>query len=226
MVTAGTNPPCGALMGVLEFPGTMAANIEPTRADRLIARAIARNVNAPTERLAQKLTWAADEHVLCALALGWWACCRVGSANDRRVSDHILLVTIAASVLPHVMKLVFTQTRPDRLTLQGHWHGVPLSGKADHSFPSGHAIHVGALASAATQLPAGPRRAIWVAGAGLLLTRIVLLAHWASDVIAGVLFGAGLERVLRPITGFGRSSHNGENTDWRSAERTKTVSSC
>ena len=207
-------------------PITMAANIEPRRADRLIARAIARNVNAPTERLAQKLTWAADEHVLCALALGWWAWSRGRSANDRRASDHILLVTVAASVLPHLMKPAFTQTRPDRLTLQGHWHGVPLSGKRDHAFPSGHAIHVGALASAATQLPAGPRRAIWVAGAGLLLTRILLLAHWTSDVIAGLTLGVGLERALRPLTGFGRSSYGGEHTGWRSAERTKANSPC
>ena len=89
-----------------------------------------------------------------------------------------------------------------RLVGRGHWRGVPLSGKGDHAFPSGHAIHVGALASAATNLPAGPRRAIWVASAGLLLARIVLLAHWTSDVIAGVLFEVGLKRVLRPMTGF------------------------
>ena len=204
----------------------MAAKIEPTRFDRLISRTVVRNVNAPTESLARKLTWAADEKVLCALAVGWWAYCRGRPASDRRDSNHILLLTIAASVLPHLMKLMFTQTRPDRLTLQGHWHGVPLSGKGDHAFPSGHAIHVGALASAATELPAGPRRAIWVASAGLLLTRIVLLAHWTSDVIAGVLFGVGLERALRPITGFGRSSFNGEQTGCRSAERTSTRSSC
>ena len=204
----------------------MAANIKPTRTDRRIARAVARNVNAPTEQLVQKLTWAADEKVLCALALGWWGCCRGGSANDRHASNHILLVTVAASVLPHLMKLAFTQTRPDRLTLRGHLHGVPLSGKSDHAFPSGHAIHVGALVSAATELPAGPRRAIWVAGAGLLLTRIVLLAHWTSDVIAGLLLGVGLERGMRPITGFSRSSDSGVHTGWRSGERTKTRLPC
>jgi len=213
-------------MDVLEFPWTMAANIKPTRTDRRIARAVARNVNAPTEQLVQKLTWAADEKVLCALALGWWGCCRGGSANDRHASNHILLVTVAASVLPHLMKLAFTQTRPDRLTLRGHLHGVPLSGKSDHAFPSGHAIHVGALVSAATELPAGPRRAIWVAGAGLLLTRIVLLAHWTSDVIAGLLLGVGLERGMRPITGFSRSSDSGVHTGWRSGERTKTRLPC
>jgi hypothetical protein len=42
-------------------------------------------------------------------------------------------------------------------------------------------------------------------GAGLVLTRIVLLAHWTSDVIAGLAIGAAVERMLRHWTGFGLS---------------------
>jgi len=34
----------------------------------------------------------------------------------------------------------------------------------------------------------------------LSLTRIALLAHWASDVIAGFALGAAVERLLRPRT--------------------------
>ena len=68
----------------------------------------------------------------------------------RRASDHVLLTTIVASILPHVLKKVFDQERPDRLTVLGHVHGIPLSGKRLDAFPSGHAVHIGALASAAT----------------------------------------------------------------------------
>ncbi|WP_430642633.1 hypothetical protein [Bradyrhizobium japonicum] len=32
-----------------------------------------------------------------------------------------------------------------------------------------------------------------------------MLAHWASDVIAGLAIGAVLERLMRRLTGFGRS---------------------
>jgi undecaprenyl-diphosphatase len=51
-------------------------------------------------------------------------------------------------------------------------------------------------------LLAGPRRTIQALAVGLSLTRIVVLAHWASDVVAGFALGAVLERILRPWTGY------------------------
>ncbi len=90
----------------------------------------------------------------------------------------------------------------------GHLHGISLSGKRNDAFPSGHAFHMGALASAALTLSAGPRRTIQARAVGISMTRIVMLAHWTSDVVAGFALGAGLERLLRSWTGFfaGRSS--------------------
>ena len=72
-----------------------------------------------------------------------------------------------------------------------------------NAFPSGHAIHVGALASAATVLAPAKRNLVWSVGAGLVATRIILLAHWASDVAAGLAIGALMERLLRFWTGYG-----------------------
>jgi membrane-associated phospholipid phosphatase len=178
--------------------------VEPTRADVAIADAIAARTDRPTEHVAEAVTWGADEHVLCALALGWWLYARTREAPVRQASDHILLTTLVASALPHVLKTVFDQERPDRLTALGHMHGIPVSGKRLDAFPSGHAVHIGALASAATVLPSGQRNAVWAVGGGLVLTRIVLLAHWTSDVVAGLALGAGIERLLRFVTGFGR----------------------
>jgi membrane-associated phospholipid phosphatase len=109
--------------------------------------------------------------------------------------------------------LVFSQKRPDRVTVKGHLHGVPFSGKPLDAFPSGHAIHIGALGSAASRLPPVQRYAIWAAGAALVTTRVVLLAHWASDVAAGLVIGVGLERGLRRLTGFGRESSRCEPDD-------------
>ena len=48
---------------------------------------------------------------------------------------------------------------------------------------------------------------MWALSAGLALTRIVLLAHWASDVLAGLALGALTERLLRPFTGYGASAN-------------------
>jgi hypothetical protein len=178
--------------------------VKPTNADVAIADVVAARTGRSTEHAAEALTWGADEHVLCALAFGWWLYARTGDAEARRSSDHVLLTTLVSSALPHLLKTLIDQERPDRLTARGHLHGVPLSGKRLDAFPSGHAVHIGALASAATVLPPGQRNAVWAIGGGLVLTRIVLLAHWTSDVIVGLAVGASVERLLRLLTGFGR----------------------
>ena len=180
--------------------------IRPTAADILIANGISAHTGPRTEKIAKAATWGADEHVLCTLALGWWLYTRNRSAIQRRTGDHILLTTIVASALPHGLKTVFDQERPDRLTVRGHWRGIPFSGKPMDAFPSGHAVHIGALASAASVLPAKQRLAVWSTGAALVLTRVVLLAHWTSDVTVGLVVGALVERALRPITGYGHRS--------------------
>jgi undecaprenyl-diphosphatase len=177
--------------------------VRPTRADIEIANAVSAYTSPQTETVAETLTWGADEHVLCALAVGWWLCARNGGARERRNSNHILLTTVAATVIPHVLKTIFDQVRPDRLTVRGHLHGVPFSGKRFDAFPSGHAIHVGALASAATVLAPAKRNLVWAVGAGLVATRIILLAHWTSDVVTGLAIGALTERLFRPWTGYG-----------------------
>jgi membrane-associated phospholipid phosphatase len=163
------------------FPFT----VRPTKADVTIARAIARATGPAPQEVARALTWGADEKVLLVLAAAGWFCSRGRGEALRRTGNHALLVTVAASLLPHGMKILFNQTRPDRRTVIGHVHGVSFSGRREDAFPSGHALHMGALASAAGALPAGPRRTIRALAVGLSLTRIVVLAHWASDVVAG-----------------------------------------
>ncbi len=165
---------------------------------------IAAHTNPPTEKTAGVLTWGADEHILLALTAGWWLYTRGQPRRRRRAADHVLLTTLAASAVPHLLKTIFDQERPDRLTVRGHWRGVPLSGNRPDAFPSGHALHVGALASAASRLPPRQRNAVWLIGAGLVATRILLLAHWTSDVISGLAIGAVTERLLRQFTGYGR----------------------
>jgi membrane-associated phospholipid phosphatase len=178
--------------------------VRPTKLDRRVAKAIARHTSGATERAAQSLTWGADEHVLCMLAAGWWLYCRSKNPDLERASTHVLATTIASSLLPHLLKLLFDQERPDRETVSGHLRGIPFSGKKYDALPSGHAVHMGALASAATELPPRQRDAVWTLSAGLVLTRVVLLAHWVSDVAVGFAVGIGLERALRFATGYGR----------------------
>jgi undecaprenyl-diphosphatase len=176
--------------------------VRPTRADVAVARSIARNTTPAAEEVARALTWGADEKILMVLATVGWLASRGCAEPLRRAGNHALLITVAASLLPHGLKLVFDQTRPDRRTVVGHIHGVPVSGKRQDAFPSGHALHMGAVASAAGALPARPRGAIRALAVGLSLTRIVVLAHWASDVVVGFALGAVIERALRLWTGY------------------------
>jgi hypothetical protein len=178
--------------------------VRPTAFDVAVANEISSHTGPRTEQAAEVLTWGADEHILCALAAGWWICARNKDKQTRLASDHVLLTTLVASALPHLLKTVFNQERPDRLTVRGHWRGIPFSGNRLDAFPSGHAVHIGALASAASVLPANQRNAVWGIGLGLVLTRIVLLAHWTSDVAVGLGVGALTERILRLFTGYGR----------------------
>jgi hypothetical protein len=69
------------------------------------------------EKTAGAVTWAADEHVLCGLALAWWLWCRGGLATQRQASDHLLLTVLTKSALPHLLRIVFNQRRPDRGTI-------------------------------------------------------------------------------------------------------------
>jgi membrane-associated phospholipid phosphatase len=166
-----------------------------------VARAITRDTDPALEKLARALTWGADEKVLLVLAAAGWLASR-GRGEPLRRAGNPLLVAVAASLLPHGMKLLFDQTRPDRRTVLGHIHGISFSGKREDAFPSGQALHRGALASAVGTLPAGSHRAIRALAVGLSLTRVVVLAHWASDVVAGFALGAILERTLRLWTGY------------------------
>ena len=132
--------------------------------DVAIAHAIARDTGPLPDEIARALTWGADEKVLLVLAAIGWLASRGRGKPLQEAGNHALLVTIAASLLPHGLKILFNQTRPDRKTVIGHVHGISFSGKREDAFPSGHALHVGALASAATLLPPKYRNLVWAAG--------------------------------------------------------------
>jgi len=171
-------------------------SLPPTRADLAVARASARHVTPGIERTLQTLTWAADEKVILAATAAFWAATRAGRCQEatRRRADHMLAGAVIASALPHLMKLLVRRRRPDRTVVHRKRHGIPRSGKPWDSFPSGHALHVGALARDLHALSAPALRPLlWPALIGLAASRVLLLAHYPSDVIGGLALGAAID---------------------------------
>src|SRR3954469_8333885 len=169
-----------------------------TKLDRQVAKAVARNASPAVERPARLLTWAADEHVLYVIAGGLWLAARAGDERERRQTDHLALSVVATAILPHLLKRLIDQERPDRCMVHGARHGMPRSGKAYDAFPSGHAMHVGAVASAVSWAYPKSAPIAWALGGLIAATRIVILAHWTTDVLAGLAIGALVERCVRP----------------------------
>lgn len=174
--------------------------IRPTSIDRRIAQQIAAKARPLPEEIEKTLTWGADEHLLLGCAAAAWIVATAFRSPLRPAAGHLLIVAVATAAAPHVLKTTFDQVRPDRVTVKGHLHGIPLSGDSLDAFPSGHAVHMGALASAATVLPPRYKIPIWSVALGLSATRIAILAHWVSDVVAGFAIGIVVERIVRRFT--------------------------
>src|SRR4051794_21613555 len=122
--------------------------IPPTNIDRAIACAAARYTRPPVQKTTRIATWAGDTHLLIGLATAYWLSSRGNNFMKRVQADHLLATMAAASLAPTLLKSVVDQERPDRCMVGPDRNGVQKSGEARDAFPSGHAVNMGAAASA------------------------------------------------------------------------------
>ena len=171
--------------------------LPPTRADVAIAKTSRRMASPAFEETLQVITWLADEKVILGGTLLFWMYARWGGhrTDMKGPADHLLSCVVLAGMLPHLFKRLVARKRPDRTVVHGRRHGIPRSGNAWDSFPSGHALHLGAIASSVTSLlPKRFRPIVWPSLAVLAGSRIMLLAHYPSDVAAGLALGALIDK--------------------------------
>ena len=118
-------------VGAAAVPARLLARSEHNRAglcqaqDALLRKAkphlaneIASKANPVPEEVAGVLTWGADEHLILGCAAAAWIALTISRSPLRPASSHLLLVAAASAALPHGLKLVFDQVRPDRKTLR------------------------------------------------------------------------------------------------------------
>jgi len=165
---------------------------------------VARHAEKPLEKTTSALSWIADEKIVLVAVAGAWLYFRFAlrTPRARRCGNQMASDAVIAAALPHLVKRVVDRERPDRKVVGFIRHGIPRSGNRWDSFPSGHAVHVGALASALGRfLPPRWRLLLWPSAAALAATRLLLLAHYPTDVAAGLLLGAAIDRTIARLAG-------------------------
>jgi undecaprenyl-diphosphatase len=106
---------------------------------------------------------------------------------------------VLSSTVPHLVKKVVDRKRPDRMipVARRNSQGIPKSGRPFDAFPSGHAVHVAAVAASCGRGTGARTRALlWTLTAGVGASRILILAHSATDVVAGWCLGWAIERLV------------------------------
>ncbi|MDA9508052.1 phosphoesterase [Bradyrhizobium sp. CCBAU 11386] len=141
-----------------------------------------------------------DEYVLSVLAVGLVAVALVaaGLYGTRRAlllglgtRLQFMILSVAFSVfIAEILKFIIGRGRPFVGGDANPFHFVPFQGTPAYaSLPSSHAVTAFALAFAVSALWPRLRVFMFTYAIVILLTRLVLLAHHPSDVVAGALVG-------------------------------------
>jgi membrane-associated phospholipid phosphatase len=157
------------------------------RQDVLAGRWVAGNTSQALVRVANVVTQVGNAWTLAGIAVlgvGW-------VLRRRNYDDVVVLVGAFALVALATagLKLAFGRPRPSRGDL------TPLPGTT--SFPSGHTSGSVTVLVLLALLLATRHRRLFVAGAALLatlvgVTRVVVQAHWTTDVLAGYCLGTAI----------------------------------
>lgn len=181
--------------------------LRPFATDVAISRACLRVASSAVERPLRVVTLAAEKIMLGAVGVFWAATRLSPSPPLRREADQMLCSVLIAGVISDLFKYLARRERPNRALVRRHDTRVPRLGEAWDSFPCGHAMHLSAIAASARRLVPKRWRAPLLSGLGALAaTRVVLLAHYPSDVLAGWGIGALINKAVGAA--FGRAEHS------------------
>lgn len=107
-----------------------------------------------------------------------------------RLALYFLVTIGSASALVHFLKFLIGRARPELFVDYGAYSLTPFANEwLFESFPSGHSAAVGSFFGAFAMLAPHLRLVFALAALTIGLTRVVVGAHYPSDVAAGLLVG-------------------------------------
>ncbi|HET8748300.1 MAG TPA: phosphatase PAP2 family protein [Ramlibacter sp.] len=152
---------------------------------------------------------------LTVLGLGWCALIFVLAADrgDGWLGALLLPTFVVGALSTHAVKWLLAVPRPAGTALLPQLHVIGAAFRAPVSMPSGHALTAAATAALLCLVVPGSRAALrWLlAGAAVAISvsRVVVGAHWPSDILVGA--GMGLLAVGLCLAacegGIGRGLH-------------------
>lgn len=125
-----------------------------------------------------------------------------GGRDTTHRAGSIVVIVAAAGLLAELLKLIIVRERPvTGLDYQGFVFGPLLGGFTGHGnigFPSSHTSAAFGGAAAMGMLFPAARPALFLLAAGCGFSRILVGAHWFSDVVGGAACGIAAAAWLYP----------------------------
>ncbi len=135
------------------------------------------------------------------------------SAAVLRLAVACFLLILLTGLAVQALKYGFGRPRPAHLGDLSPMTFAPFSFRYGwNAFPSGHATTMGALAVLAVRIWPGARVYVWGLAGLVAVSRVLVGAHYVSDVVAGLALGAVLAgwmldrwKVVRPFEARGEA---------------------
>ena len=116
--------------------------------------------------------------------------CRCQALRICQIGGYLLTTIALSGILANLLKRAIGRARPTHFEDWGAFGFSPFNGRASfESFPSGHATTIGAFFVALAFLFPRYRYIFLACALWLAATRVMIGAHYPSDVIAGLALG-------------------------------------
>lgn len=115
---------------------------------------------------------------------------RLRAIATAHIAAYVFISIALSGITANLLKRVIGRARPGNFDEWGTFGFSPFRGSRFESFPSGHATTIGALFMALALLLPRYRLLFLVLGVWIGMTRVMVGAHYPSDVVAGLAYGA------------------------------------